>query len=389
MAHDEHGGEALELGDGVGTADPLPRRAAQLDGRLGQSPHGVLGRDVDALGGGVDEVQPDLVAAADDAVTSRRVACAAHGTKALPPVRRPSASAVVTGTAVVSVGPSDSAGASTTSPVTTPCSRSSCPPGRLRAPGRRPSSTSTERARRGDRPARRSAPPRRRRSRRPRPTRAGRRRADRPSPAPASAAASVGSPDCSWARRSSGRHRSPRIVAASSAMERLIFRGFEVHVRSQSQCRGTRGRPRPKRAMRSRWTSFTPPPKVRIERALDAPLDAAGEDGAGRALAQRGGGAEHLGEQLVGLGRQLGAVHLRGAGVSGVGAAGGRHLPADELEVVELGPDPGEVDLHPLLVDDPPPVGQLRVLRPAHGLLVACGSASPEARATPARSSAG
>ena len=41
-----------------------------------------------------------------------------------------------------------------------------------------------------------------------------------------------------------------------------------------------------------------------------------------------------------------------------------RHLPVDEAEELELGVDAGEVLLHPFLVDDAPPIGQLRGLGP-------------------------
>src|SRR5262249_15629787 len=41
----------------------------------------------------------------------------------------------------------------------------------------------------------------------------------------------------------------------------LIVVELEIHV--VPQCRGTRGIPRPKSAIRSRWTSFVPPPNVR------------------------------------------------------------------------------------------------------------------------------
>src|SRR5262249_35229472 len=42
----------------------------------------------------------------------------------------------------------------------------------------------------------------------------------------------------------------------------LVLVELEVHV-FLSQWRGTRGMPRPKSAIRSRWTSFVPPPNVR------------------------------------------------------------------------------------------------------------------------------
>ena len=40
------------------------------------------------------------------------------------------------------------------------------------------------------------------------------------------------------------------------------------------------------------------------------------------------------------------------------------HLPVDEAQELELGVHPGQVLLHPLLVDDAPAVGQLGRLRP-------------------------
>ena len=45
-----------------------------------------------------------------------------------------------------------------------------------------------------------------------------------------------------------------------------------------------------------------------------------------------------------------------------------RHLPVHEPQHLELGVDPGQVELHPLLVDHPAAVGQLGVLRPLDDL---------------------
>jgi hypothetical protein len=44
----------------------------------------------------------------------------------------------------------------------------------------------------------------------------------------------------------------------------LLFGVGEIHARGSDQKRGARGKPRPKRLIRSRWISLVPPPKVRI-----------------------------------------------------------------------------------------------------------------------------
>ena len=64
-------------------------------------------------------------------------------------------------------------------------------------------------------------------------------------------------------------------------------------------------------AMRSRWISLVPPPKVRISAPWNDPLEPAGQRSAGRVRRQAGGLAEDLGQQPVGLGEELGAEHLR------------------------------------------------------------------------------
>ena len=48
----------------------------------------------------------------------------------------------------------------------------------------------------------------------------------------------------------------------------------------------------------------------------------------------------------------------------GAASVGGGQLPVDQLEHLGLGVHPGEVELHPLGVDQPPAVGVLGVLRP-------------------------
>ena len=125
----------------------------------------------------------------------------------------------------------------------------------------------------------------------------------------------------------------------------------EVHRRPPTSVRRARGMPRPNRAMRSRWTSLTPPPKVRISVPWMRPLDAAGEDGAGRApCAACAAWPSTSGEQPVGLGEELGAEDLGRAGVGRVDGCRrprGGHLPVDEGQELELGPDPGQVDLRP------------------------------------------
>src|SRR5262249_32106357 len=68
----------------------------------------------------------------------------------------------------------------------------------------------------------------------------------------------------SIARSRSRVSDSRRISSPRSAMARW-FSSSSRSMRSTPvpQCRGTRGMPRPKSAIRSRWTSFVPPPNVR------------------------------------------------------------------------------------------------------------------------------
>ena len=64
---------------------------------------------------------------------------------------------------------------------------------------------------------------------------------------------------------------------------------------------------------------------------------------------------------------ELGPEDLDDRGVGHVEVALGGlpgHLPVDEAEELELGVHPGQVLLHPLLVDDPAPVGELGRLGP-------------------------
>ncbi len=98
------------------------------------------------------------------------------------------------------------------------------------------------------------------------------------------------------------------------------------------------------------------------------------QEGFGRAGAQVGRRADDLHQQAEGLQVELGAEHLDGGGgadVEGMALGGApRHLPVDEAQELEARPDPGQVELGPLLVDHPAAVGQLGVLGEAEGLLV-------------------
>ena len=82
--------------------------------------------------------------------------------------------------------------------------------------------------------------------------------------------------------------------------------------------------------------------------------------------AQRGRGAEHLHQQPVGLGGQLGAENLRRrrVGRRRCGVLRGGQLPVDQLEHLGFGMHASEVELHPLGVDQPVAVHVLGVLRP-------------------------
>ncbi len=120
-------------------------------------------------------------------------------------------------------------------------------------------------------------------------------------------------------------------------------------------------------AIRSRWISLVPPPKVRITRLRGVHLEATGQDGVVVAPGQVAGLSHHLQQQPEGLHVELGAEDLDGRGVGHVEVTLRRrpgHLPVDQLEELEAGVDAGQVDLDPLLVDHPPPVGQLGVLGP-------------------------
>ena len=88
---------------------------------------------------------------------------------------------------------------------------------------------------------------------------------------------------------------------------------------------------------------------------------------AGEPARQVAGLPEDLHQGAEGPQVELGAEHLDRRGVGHVEVplrALPRHLPVDEAEELELGVHPGQVLLHPLLVDHPPTVGQLGGLGP-------------------------
>ena len=77
--------------------------------------------------------------------------------------------------------------------------------------------------------------------------------------------------------------------------------------------------------------------------------------------------AEDLHQEPERLEVELGAEHLDRRAVADVEHALRRlprHLPVHQPQHLELGVHPGEVELHPLLVDHPPAVGQRRCPAP-------------------------
>src|SRR5262245_51207875 len=104
--------------------------------------------------------------------------------------------------------------------------------------------------------------------------------------------------------------------------------------------------------------------------ALHGALDPPGERGVGLALAQLASGPDHLEQEAVRLGVELGAEDLGRAGDARIHLPG-RDLPVDELEVLRLRSHASEVDLRPLLVDDTSTVRQLGLLRPLDHVVVA------------------
>src|SRR5438552_4102415 len=107
------------------------------------------------------------------------------------------------------------------------------------------------------------------------------------------------------------------------------------------------------------------------DQASVIPLEARLQHRVGRVLLEVPGLADHLEHQAERLEVELSAEHLDRRRVGDVEALLGRvprHLPVGEAQELEPGVDAGEVDLHPLLVDDPPAVGELGLLRPAAGV---------------------
>ena len=152
----------------------------------------------------------------------------------------------------------------------------------------------------------------------------------------------------------------------------LLFGEGEVHRRSPVSRRHSAGEPgmlRPKMAMRSRCISLVPPPKVRMcmlrVRASSRPLST----DFGRAELHRRRRAEDLHEEPERLQVELGAEHLDRRRVRRVRAAhparaGRRPASSRGLQELEPGVHPGQVELHPLLVDHARAVGELRAPRP-------------------------
>src|SRR5215207_10724211 len=103
------------------------------------------------------------------------------------------------------------------------------------------------------------------------------------------------------------------------------------------------------------------------DQAAVVPLEARLQHRVGRSLLEVSRLADHLEHEAERLEIELGAEHLDRRRVGDVEALLGRvprHLPVGEAQELEPGVDASEVDLHPLLVDDAPAVGELRLLRP-------------------------
>src|SRR5438552_2191125 len=103
------------------------------------------------------------------------------------------------------------------------------------------------------------------------------------------------------------------------------------------------------------------------QQAAVEPLEPGLEHRLGRALLQVADLPDDLEHQPERLEVELGAENLGRRRVGDVEPAlrgRPRHLPVDELEELELGVDPRQVELDPLLVDHPPSVGELGLLRP-------------------------
>ena len=108
-----------------------------------------------------------------------------------------------------------------------------------------------------------------------------------------------------------------RVSAASS---RCVLVRAEVHrVPRPDRQRRAYGSPRPAAAMMSRCTSFVPPPKVRIRAARCIRSMRPARTAPARVLADVRVRAQHLHQQPVGLGRELGAEDLGGRGPGGPG----------------------------------------------------------------------
>ena len=133
-----------------------------------------------------------------------------------------------------------------------------------------------------------------------------------------------------------------------------------------------RGSPSATIPMMSRWTSLVPPPKVRIRHARCIRSTRPRSNAPGEFCRTGRPGTQHLHQQPVGLGGQLGAEYF---GRRRIGGRQGftcrrtaEEFPVDQLEHLGLGVHPGQVELHPLRVDEPRPAGVLGVLRPLANL---------------------
>ena len=112
--------------------------------------------------------------------------------------------------------------------------------------------------------------------------------------------------------------------------------------------------PRPNTAIRSRCTSFTPPPNVRMIRPRYECSSRDWSTAPGVSVLEVRLLAEDLHQEPERLEVELGAEHLRRRRVGRLECALGRRrrdLPVDQAQELEPGVHPGQVELHPLLVD--------------------------------------
>ena len=111
--------------------------------------------------------------------------------------------------------------------------------------------------------------------------------------------------------------------------------------------------PSPIMAMMSRWTSFVPPPKVKMVWLRACCSSRPRRTAPGDPSTRVPGLTDHVEQEPIDLQGELGAVDLGGRRISRVQSLvrSPRHLPVQQLQHVDLCVRPGQEDLDPFVID--------------------------------------